>query len=764
MTTRVDARRKATAILLPIATAVLAAAIFVADTVETKDIAIPALYVAVVLMAARFCTARTLVLVGAGCVALTVLSYFLSPPEGLAEDALFNLLLRIGTVSVATFLVVQNQSAQASAREKASLLDLTHDTIFVRGMDDVIAYWNRGAEELYGWARDEAMGQVSHQLMQTRFPAPLEEINAELLRTGRWEGELVHTKRDGTPVTVASRWSLERDDRGQPATILETNNDVTERKRAEETLRENERRYRHIFETAGVSIWEEDFSDVKAAIDAVKAQGIHDFRQYVAAHPEFVRQAIAMVKVVDINDATVRLFGAGSKKELLGSLQALITPETEKAFAEELIAIAEERTSFASETGIQTLKGEKLTVLFTMTCPPPPARLDRVLVTIMDITERKRAEILTAQVFESAPEGVCIVGRDYRYRRANPVYRRRWGIPDEPIAGRHVSELLGVDAFERILKPNLDRCFAGEEVKFEWISESRGHLYLAVSYSPLRSVSRDVEAALVIQRDLTEYMRASEALRAAQAELAHVSRISTLGEMTASIAHEISQPLAGIGLNASAGLRWLNGQSPDLAEARDALTEIHKDARRATDVIDRIRALVRKSPIRMDQLSINEVILDVIALMRSEIERSGFELHTRLATDLPATRGDRIQLQQVILNLIVNAMEAMHDGGPRQLLIQSGMDEAQTIVVSVADSGPGLDPANMDRIFNSFYTTKPAGIGMGLSICRSIIETHGGKIRARANAPRGAIFEFTLPRPRTDQSGAQTPPRVGKSG
>ena len=242
MTARVDSRRKATAILLPIATAVLAAAIFVADTVETKDVAIPALYVAVVLMAARFCTARTLVVVGAGCVALTVLSYFLSPPAEPAEEALFNILLRIGTISVATFLVVQNQSAQASAREKASLLDLTHDTIFVRDMDNVITYWNRGAEELYGWRRDEAIGKVSHRLMQTSFPFPLEQINAELLRTGRWEGELIHTKRDGTRVAVASRWSLERDDRGQPAMILETNNDITERKRAEETLRENERR------------------------------------------------------------------------------------------------------------------------------------------------------------------------------------------------------------------------------------------------------------------------------------------------------------------------------------------------------------------------------------------------------------------------------------------------------------------------------------------------------------------------------------------
>ena len=151
-----------------------------------------------------------------------------------------------------------------------------------------------------------------------------------------------------------------------------------------------------------MSIWEEDFSQVKAAIDALKAQGVRNFRQYMAAHPEFVQQAVSTVKIVNVNDATVKLFGAASKRELLGSLHAIFTPETEKAFAEELIAVAEERTSFASETSLQTLKGEKLAVLFTMTFPPPPAKLDSVLVTVMDITQRKRAEMLTAQVFERA--------------------------------------------------------------------------------------------------------------------------------------------------------------------------------------------------------------------------------------------------------------------------------------------------------------------------------------------------------------------------
>jgi PAS domain len=215
-------------------------------------------------------------------------------------------------------------------------------------------------------------------------------------------------------------------------------------------LRENEQPSRNMFESAGVSIWKQDFSQVKAALEELKAQGVPDLRQYCSAHPEFVRQAASMVKIVDVNDATVKLFAARSKEDLLGSLHAVLTPETEKVFVEELVAIAEGRSSFASETTLRTLKGEKLAVLLTMTFLPQPISLDSVIVTVVDITERKRAESLTAQFFESSPDGVCIVERDYRYRRVNPVYARRWGA----IVGMHVCEVLGVNRFERTLKPN----------------------------------------------------------------------------------------------------------------------------------------------------------------------------------------------------------------------------------------------------------------------------------------------------------------------
>src|SRR5438132_6416369 len=280
--------------LVAVFTGLFAIAVFIIDTVTPLDIAVAVLYVVVVLLAAQYFSRRNVLIVALGCMALTLLSYALThEPE--IDEAAGRCLVSIAAIGATTFLALKNQSANVVLSEQARLLDLTHDTIFVRDMNDVITYWNRGARELYGWTSEQAIGQVTDQLLQTRFPEPLEQIMEQLLGSGRWQGELVHSRRDGTPVIVSSRWALQRDDQGRTVAVLETNNDITERKRAEEGLRESERRYRNIFQTAGVSIWEEDFSRVKVAIDQLKAQGIRDFRRYLATNPEFVNQAITMV-------------------------------------------------------------------------------------------------------------------------------------------------------------------------------------------------------------------------------------------------------------------------------------------------------------------------------------------------------------------------------------------------------------------------------------------------------------------------------------
>ena len=255
---------------------------------------------------------------------------------------------------------------------------------------------------------------------------------------------------------------------------------------------------------------------------------------------------------------------------------------------------------------------------------------------------------------------------------------------------------------------------------------------------------RDAGVSFVL--DLTERNRAQEALHKAQAELAHVARVTTVGALTAAIAHEIKQPITATVTNASAGLRWLAAEPPDLEEVHQALGRIVKGGNRAAEVIGRIQALVKKVPPRRDRLDINQVVLEVIPLILGEVHWNRVELQTQLAPDLPEVPGDRVQLQQVILNLILNAVEAMSGVAdrPRELVVGSGASNSE-VFVEVRDSGPGLDAANLDRLFDSFYTTKPNGMGMGLSIRRSIVEAHGGRLVATQNAPHGAVFRFTLP-------------------
>jgi NO-binding membrane sensor protein with MHYT domain len=241
--------------------------------------------------------------------------------------------------------------------------------------------------------------------------------------------------------------------------------------------------------------------------------------------------------------------------------------------------------------------------------------------------------------------------------------------------------------------------------------------------------------------------RAEEALRKTRVELAHIHRVTTMGELAASISHEVMQPLGAGVTNAEAALRFLGAQPPDLDEVRQALGGAVKDVRRALEIIGRIRSLIKKEPSRKDALEVNEAIVELIALTRDEVMKTNVSVQTQLAEGLPPIQGDRVQLQQVILNLIINAIEAMSGVSERSrgLLIGTQKDASGRVLVAVQDSGPGLNPEGFEHLFDSFYTTKPNGTGMGLSICRSIVEAHGGQIWATPNAGPGITVQFALP-------------------
>jgi C4-dicarboxylate-specific signal transduction histidine kinase len=256
-----------------------------------------------------------------------------------------------------------------------------------------------------------------------------------------------------------------------------------------------------------------------------------------------------------------------------------------------------------------------------------------------------------------------------------------------------------------------------------------------------------VEAALLVARDVTELMLASDKIRDVENKLAHAGRVATMGQLTASIAHEVNQPITGVVTNAQAALRFLAAQPVDMDEIKQILDDIVKGANRASEIIARTSAFVKKAPPRKVRFDLNEATLEVLELTRSEMIKKGVSLKTRLASDLPPLDGDRVQLQQVLLNLVVNAIEAMaaEDDGRRELVIATSENGSKQLCVAVADSGPGLDSGVAERLFDAFYTTKTSGMGMGLAICRSIIEAHGGRIWATANSPRGSIFEFDVP-------------------
>jgi PAS domain S-box-containing protein len=251
-------------------------------------------------------------------------------------------------------------------------------------------------------------------------------------------------------------------------------------------------------------------------------------------------------------------------------------------------------------------------------------------------------------------------------------------------------------------------------------------------------------------RDITEKKAAEASMRRhreMEMELAHANRVATMGQLSASIAHEVNQPIGAAVTNAHAALRWLGATPSNVDEVRQALSRIVTNGNRATDVLSRIRAFIKKAPPCKDSLEVNQAVLEVVALTRSEVKKHNLAVQMNLAEDLPPVQADRVQLQQVILNLIMNAIEAMSasDAGSRRLLISSAKSESNDVAVEVQDSGPGFAATSVEQIFQAFYTTKPAGLGMGLSICRSIVEAHGGQLRAAAADPTGAIFTFTLP-------------------
>jgi PAS domain S-box-containing protein len=380
---------------------------------------------------------------------------------------------------------------------------------------------------------------------------------------------------------------------------------------------------------------------------------------------------------------------------------------------------------------------------------------DEGVAFVLDLTERKRAEEALRESERSARSAldgiaglVAIMTPNGEVETVNRQCVEYFGRPVEEQKDWVTTDMVHPEDLPHMLE-NFKRAIASEipyhfeqrlrrfDGEYRWF-ETRG--------GAVRDDTGSIVRWYVLLTDIEDRIRALARLEQMQSDFAHVNRVSVMGELVASLSHEISQPIASARIYARAAQNFLDMRSPDLGEVREALAGIVGEAGRAGDIIDRIRDQIRKAPPRKEQFDLNAAMDEVIVLGRSAITKNRVWVQTRFSEGLFPVHGDRVQLQQVVLNLLLSAVEAMGtvEAEPRELLISTRQDHTG-VLVAVHDSGPGIDPEQLDRIFNSFYTTKPSGTGMGLSICRSIVDAHGGRLWAEANEPRGTIFQFTLP-------------------
>ena len=619
--------------------------------------------------------------------------------------------------------IEERERAEEALRKQASLLELAHDAIIVRGMNDDIIYWNSGAEETYGWQRREALGKEAQALLDSVDPCEIESLKMEVVREGRWEGELIQTRRDGRRIVVASRWALQTDQDGKPVAMLQINTDVTEQKRAVEAVRASEARWRALFDRSAMGIV---LYDLSGRIQAVNPA----FQKIVGYSEQELRQFSFMdLTHQDDRDDSWKMF-----IDLVGG----------------------QRQSADLEKRYHRKDGGAIWANIHLSVIPGISGAPQFVMNVAeDISERKRAEEETrkfASLIENSTDFIGIASLQGEALFVNSTGQTLLGLAGrEQVHETMISQYLAereLARFENDVLPIVfrDGRWEGETCFRHFETGATIPMWQHIFFITEEATGRRLALATIC-RDITERKRSEERLQDAQVQLAHMARVTTMGELAASIAHEVNQPLAAIVANGNACLRWLDRLEPDLDEARSNAHRIIKEANRAADVIGRIRALIKKGPSQTATLNINDLIEEVLTLTRHQLVKHGVALRTELVSGLPLITGDPVRLQQVILNLVMNGIEAASGTAnrPRELLVTSRSEAEDQLVVAVEDSGAGIDPGHTDELFTPFFTTKPAGLGMGLSISRSIVEAHGGRLWAAPKTGLGTTFQFSLP-------------------
>jgi PAS domain S-box-containing protein len=607
----------------------LGLAIFAIDTFTTLASAVAVMYVLVIVLAGDLGSKTIVRITSVVCTVLTIVGFAYSHGIDAESESALRLLFSLAANLVTTVLLLKNVGDRTILEAQARMLEMTGDAIFLRDHTGRIIYWNHGAELLYGWTQDEAVGRKAEALIDISFPRSRADAEASLEATGQWEGELKIRTKAGRELDVFSRWRLQRHMRNSRPTILETAVDISDRKAAEAALKASEHRYRTIFETLAIAIWENDFREVKGTLDALRDRGVTDLRPYIAANPDFVSRMRRAVRITNVNDMALKLMAVPSKDQFFTRLDEFL-PDSDARFGQFLVGIFEGQTAFQTETVVRSRDGRMIPILVALSFPPDGEGLDRIQASIVDMTERHEFQ---------------------------------------------------------------------------------------------------------------------EALEASRQELEQASRAAMLGEISASIAHEVNQPLSAIMTFVQAGIRWISRTPADIGEAKAALQDAVTATEHAAEVVKRVRLLLGKAKSESAEVAVDTLISEALRMKIKELTSEAVHLSLALGAPFAMVQGDRVLLQQAFLNVISNAMQAMEMtvADTRVLLIESEAD-GEHVVVRFFDSGAGLGSQSPESLFKPFNTTKPNGMGLGLAMCRSIMMAHSGTISIRNRTDgRGAVVEIRLP-------------------